>query len=290
MSLPFLRGRLTLSLTMKRCFVILFVLSFYSAICQIDSLSIKQGVAAQIDTFSAQKDAKAPTPIPSAKKPELFNSGFIDFQNSGQVNASARVFRLFIGEPKKFMLPISVYSGVSGNNYNTGNATSQRGSEQMVLGIINPTSGLFNISTDNTLRFNKDPKKITGFSFVYQLGEKMMSGLNAYSYKPFSFFSTYANSGLLFQTGAWEKDKEKNMGVFWLLFRFHAVQIGHSFQSLSGYAPDEQFFKGWSIGMGIEINNVLNIKSYYYKYLKPGTTDFEIPIYQLTFNYSMKSN
>ncbi len=221
------------------------------------------------------------------KKPELFNSGFIDFQNSGQMNASARVFKIYIGEPKKFMLPISIYSGVSGNNPNSGNTTS-KGSEQMILGLINPMSGIFNLSTDNTFRFKKNTKSITGISFVYQLGEKMITGQQTFTLKSFNFFSTYANSGLLFQTGAWEKDKEKNMGVFWLLFRFHVVNISNTFQKLSGYPPNNNFFKGFSIGTGIEINNVLNIKSYYYRYINPGADIFDIPIFQLTFNYSMK--
>ena len=173
------------------------------------------------------------TPTQQPKKPELFNSGFIDFQNSGQMNASARVFKIYIGEPQKFMLPISVYSGVSGNNYNTGNNINQRGSEQMILGLINPMSGVFNLSTDNTFRFKRKPKSLTNFSFVYQLGEKMITGQQAFTFKTFSFFSTYANSGLLFQTGAWEKDKEKNMGVFWLLFRYHIVNTSNTFQKLS---------------------------------------------------------
>lgn len=228
-----------------------------------------------------------PPPI-QPKKPELFNSGFIDFQNSGQMNASARVFKIYIGEPKKFMLPVSVYSGVSGNNYNTGNNINSRGSEQMILGLINPMSGMFNLSTDNTFRFKGKSKSLTGFSVVYQLGEKMVSGQQAITLKSFNFFSTYANSGLLFQTGAWEKDKEKNMGVFWVLLRYHIVQTSNTFFKLSGYPPDKEIFKGYSIGMGIEINNVLNIKSYYYRYIHPGADIFDIPIFQLTFNYSMK--
>jgi len=117
-------------------------------------------------TYKPPSNNPAPT---QPKKPELFNSGFIDFQNSGQMNASARVFKIYIGEPKKFMLPISVYSGVSGNNYNSGNnVSSSKGSEQMILGLINPMSGVFNISTDNTFRFNKKSKSVTGISFVYQ--------------------------------------------------------------------------------------------------------------------------
>jgi hypothetical protein len=235
------------------------------------------------------KPASTTSPQPQTKKPELFNSGFIDFQNSGQMNASARVFKLFIGEPKKFMVPLSVYSGVSGNNPNTS-IGSARGSEQMILGLINPMSGVFNISTENTFRFNKKRESLTGLSAVYQLGEKMITGQQAITLKSFSFFSTYANTGLLFQTGAWEKDKEKNMGVFWLLLRYHAIKISNSFEEISGYPPRKGFFKGYSIGVGIEINNVLNIKSYYYRYINPGASIFDIPIFQLTFNYSMKNS
>lgn len=290
---------------MKHIFLSLFIVLSLCTYCQTDSLLITSVMENRIekinkniaDTTSAKpitqpinKSAVANNP-PQTKKPELFNSGFIDFQNSGQMNASARVFKIYIGEPNKFMLPISVYSGVSGNNYNTGNAAtaSSRGSEQMILGLINPMSGIFNLSTDNTFRFGKKSKSLTGFSFVYQLGEKMISGQQAFTYKTFSFFSTYANTGLLFQTGAWEKDKEKNMGVFWLLFRYHVVQTSNTFFKLSGYPPDNKLFKGISIGMGIEINNVLNIKTYYYRYIHPGADIFDIPIYQLTFNYSMRN-
>jgi hypothetical protein len=219
----------------------------------------------------------ATIPVVQPKKPEIFNSGFIDFQSSGQMNASARVFKLYIGEPKKFMLPVSVYSGVSGNSLN-GGSVAVKGSEQMILGLINPMSGMFNISIDNTIGLGKQKKDITGASFVYQAVEKLLSGQQAVSLKTFTFFSTYANTGLLLQTGAWERDKEKNMGVFWLLFRMHVVQTSNSFQKLSGYPPDNEFFKGYSIGIGIEINNVLNIKSYYYRYINPGADLFEIPI------------
>lgn len=263
--------------------------------CQADSVLNNTILMANTQKAALIKQTSHPNtvskypPTQQPKKPELFNSGFIDFQNSGQMNASARVFKIYIGEPKKFMLPVSVYSGVSGNNYNTGNNISNRGSEQMILGLINPMSGVFNLSTDNTFRFKRKTNSLTGFSFVYQFGEKMITGQQAFTYKTFSFFSSYANSGLLFQTGAWEKDKEKNMGVFWLLLRYHVVQTSNTFFKLSGYPPDNKLFKGFSIGMGIEINNVLNIKSYYYRYINPGADIFDIPIYQLTFNYSMRN-
>src|SRR5688572_2650822 len=74
-------------------------------------------------------------------KPEILTSGFIDIINNGQVNASARFIRLFIGEPGKFAIPLSFYSGVSSNNFqNQQNAIGQRTNEQLVTNFINPLS------------------------------------------------------------------------------------------------------------------------------------------------------
>ena len=54
------------------------------------------------------------TPFNNSKiayKPEILTSGFIDIINNGQVNASARFIRLYIGEPGKFAIPLSIFSG-----------------------------------------------------------------------------------------------------------------------------------------------------------------------------------
>lgn len=64
-------------------------------------------------------------------KPEILTSGFIDIVNNGQINASARFIRLFIGEPGKFAIPLSIYSGVSSNNFQ--NQQVQGGSAVMSI-------------------------------------------------------------------------------------------------------------------------------------------------------------
>lgn len=256
-----------------------------NAILGEDNGHIPNQITGKIDTSIKNNNSNVSKDV-KENKPELFNSGFIDFQNNGQLNASARIFKIYIGEPKKFVMPISIYSGVSGNNANNG-SLSLKGSEQMVLGLINPMSGLFNISTDNSFSLKKK-QSLTKFSFHLQIGQKMISGQMANSLKAFNFFSSFSNSGLLFQTGAWEKDKEKNMGIFWIIIRFHLIQTSKSFKQLSGYPPERRIFIGYSMGTGIEINNVLNIKLYYYKYLSPGSQIFDMPIYQLSFNYNLK--
>ncbi len=231
--------------------------------------------------------SQAKTISSQQKKPDLFNSGFLDIQNSGQMNASARVFRIYIGEPKKFALPLSFYSGVSSGALNSTH-TLLKGSEQLVLGLINPLNGIFNFSTENTIQFGK--KSATDFSLEFQVGEKMLGGIQANTLKSFTFFSSYSCFGLLFKTGAWEKDKEANMGMFWVLSRIHFIRTGNSFQKLSGYPPDKRMFTGYSIGSGIDINGVLNIKCFYYRYIQPRSEAFDIPIFQLAFNYNVKSD
>src|SRR5687767_1137980 len=86
---------------------------------------------------------KNPSTIKTAPaKPEILSSGFIDIVNNGQINASARFIRLSIGEPGKFSFPLSIYSGVSANNFqNQQTFGGQRTNEHLVNSFINPLSG-----------------------------------------------------------------------------------------------------------------------------------------------------
>ena len=47
-------------------------------------------------------------------------------------------------------------------------------------------------------------------------------------------------------------------------------------------------YYGYSIAFGIEINNCLNTKVVYYKYSKKPEIEYYLPIYQFSFNYTMK--
>src|SRR5215216_6359608 len=90
------------------------------------------------------------------RQPELFSSGFIDVINNGQVNAAARFIRLYIGEPGKFELPVSLYSGVSSNNFQYGPTVVQRTNESLAINLINPLAGLLNISAEDLFFLHKD--------------------------------------------------------------------------------------------------------------------------------------
>lgn len=248
---------------------------------------------------SYTKSVKTDTVKRNSYKPEIFTSGFIDIINNGQVNASARLIRLFIGEPVKFAVPISFYGGVSNNTFQNQQQGGQllRSNDHLVNQYINPMSGLINISIEGIYFSKKKDTMVTKFGFIYQIGQRLLNGVrigavsNPLTGKPVNFLNGFATTGLYFQTGAWEKTNSKNVGVFWVAARYHICKTNP--KQIKEFLPDIKtngIYHGYSAGFGIEINNVVNIKAIYYKYKKAPEIDYGLPIYQFSFNYTMSKN
>jgi len=239
---------------------------------------------------------------PKEYKPEIFTSGFIDIINSGQVNASARFVRLLIGEPGNtskdragFAIPLSLYSGVSSNNFQNNQSAFQRNNDILVTNFINPLSGFANISIDGVAFFKKKTTKVTKAGLLYHVGERILTGVrtgainNPSSGKPVNFLNTFGAMGFYFQTGAWDRNNSKNLGLSWFAFRYIGCYTNP--RQLREFLPDintNGFYHGWSLAWGVEINNFVNIKVVYYKYVKKPEIDYALPIYQFSFNYTLK--
>lgn len=244
---------------------------------------------------SQLKNDSAKNPKPT---PEIFTSGFIDIMNNGQVNASARFIRLSIGEPGKFSIPLSLYGGVSNNTFSSQQTGTgqQKNNEHLINQYINPLSGLINLSVDGVLFFN-NTNRITKTGFLYQAGERVLTGYrtgelsNPQTGRPSNFLNSFAVAGLYFQTGAWERNNSKNVGIFWLAARF--IVTASSTNSIKEFLPDIQtngWYHGYSVGFGVEINNLINIKAIFYRYIKKPEIEYYLPIYQFTFNYTLKNS
>ena len=243
------------------------------------------------DTFT-----KAVMIKPQSYKPEILTSGFIDIVNNGQINASARFIRLFIGEPGKFAIPLSIYSGVSSNNFqNQQIQGGQQSNEHLVSSFINPLSGVANFSIDGIIFFNRKQTKVTKTGFLYHGGIRILTGYKTglvtdpSTGTPVNFLNSFGSAGFYFQTGAWERNNSKNVGVFWLAARYILCKTGE--KQLKQILPDiitNGLYHGWSLAWGVEINNLVNIKVVYYKYIKRPEIDYSLPIYQFSFNYSLR--
>ena len=227
-------------------------------------------------------------------KPEIFTSGFIDIVSNGQVNASARFIRLFIGEPGKFFIPLSIYSGVSSNNFQNQTAF-QRSNDVLVTNFINPLSGLANISIDGIIFFNKKLQKVTKAGMLYHIGERILTGIRTGTVtdpatgKPINFLNSFGALGLYFQTGAWDRNNSKNVGLSWFAFRYIGCYTNSGqLKEIMPAIETNGFYHGWSLAWGVEINNLVKIKVVYYKYVKKPEIDYSLPIYQFSFNYSLR--
>jgi len=248
---------------------------------------------------AAQIQAKVDSVKNQKNTPEIFTSGFIDIMNNGQVNASARFIRLSIGEPGKFSVPLSLYGGVSNNTFSgqqTGSSNLQKNNEHLINQYINPLSGLINLSVDGVLFFNKT-NRITKTGFLYQAGERVLTGYrtgelsNPQTGRPSNFLNSFAVAGLYFQTGAWERNNAKNVGIFWMAARY--IITGSSSNSIKEFLPGTEtngWYHGYSLGFGVEINNLINIKAIFYRYIKKPEIEYYLPIYQFTFNYALKNS
>lgn len=231
-------------------------------------------------------------------KPEILTNGFIDVVNNGQLNASARFIRLYVGEPGKFSIPLSLYSGVSANTFQNNNTGSSinKSNDQLYNNFINPLSGLLNISVDGISFLKQHKQRITKTGLLYHFGEKILTGYksgpnsNPQTGKPVNFLSSFISTGLYFQTGAWDRTNAKNLGVLWLTFRYITSYTRPTYlKEILPQIKTNGLYTGYCLGWGVEINNLINLKVLYYKYLKEPEIDYSLPVSQFSFNYSLKN-
>ena len=271
------------------CRVMILSLLFVCGTCTAAIALLSCAPVAEFDTL--RKHA-----VLQQDRPELFNAGFIDVVNNGQVAASARLVKLQIGEQGKFSLPLSVFGGVSNTSFATGSSSSVlRGNEHLINQFITPLSGLLNLSVEGTL-FIRPRSLVTKWGLLYQLGERVLTGHRSSlpgffsAPRPLHFINSYVVAGLYFQTGAWEKNDQKNMGVCWLALRYHLCYSGVN--QLRQFLPafdGNGLYGGYSMGMGVRVNALINLKAVYYQYQKAPEPDYLLPIYQFSFNYTVNA-
>lgn len=220
-------------------------------------------------------------------KPQFLKNGFFDILSDGNVQASARLLRLNIGEPNKFYLPLFIYTGASGNTFgeNKLNKTT-------VSNLLNPIGGTLNISFNGLQNLvSKSETSLTKLRFAYQFGGRLINGTDSLTNENLNFFNGQGNIGLFFQTGVWEPENTDNMGVFYVQLKATgSISSKENLQKLFGANNIENnFFYGYSLDAGIELNQVINVKLSVYQYLN--NTNISLlknPIVKFSLDYTLK--
>jgi hypothetical protein len=103
--------------------------------------------------------------------------------------------------------------------------------------------------------------------------------------------NNYLSIGGYFQTGAWEKSRDGNLGICWFALRYiQSISSKNSINKLLEHPGLNNHFKGYALGMGVEINQLLHVKAVVYQYLKGLLPGIHPTLYQVTFHYSLKTN
>jgi hypothetical protein len=233
--------------------------------------------------LTTQREIGAIPERSTSKMPQLFTSGFINYVSGGNIQASANLLRMNIGNPNKFYIPFYIYAGI------TGNGLADVAKKTTTINtLLNPVSGTLNLSL-NGLQLIGLRTGYTNWKIAYQLGARMSAANDALANKDFTFYNTFANLGLFVQTQAWKNTAPEKVGIFFL----QAKAIGMytqkaNLQKVFGNTKlDNHYLVGFAVDAGIEIDKMLAMKFGVYKY-----TDRHIdsvlnpPVVSFGINYS----
>jgi hypothetical protein len=218
-------------------------------------------------------------------KPEIFTKGSMDISVNGQLNANARLVKLNLGEPNKFYVPTALFVGVT-----TRAIGNYQLNDELLQNFINPYAGLMSLCVDDERRFRKRPKAITGFSFVYQVGIKILNAYDTTARKFGVFHTQFVNMGIGFITQAWERDNNNvtKKGFFWVQAKVHLTKLPQQQVAKMVNKNYHEKLIAYSIIAGIDIDKSINFKFNFYKYLQNPITEKVQPMVQATVNYNFK--
>jgi len=199
---------------------------------------------------------------------DWLSAGLMEWGVGGQLQASARVVRLMIGEPGRWQLPVSVYSGVAqpGSNGLAG-VGAARLNESITAQLYSPWSGMMNVGLEGQRRW-ADWGAHSGLRFVFQAGERLLSGYRVgamgdpLSGKQQLLWNHYVVIGWVLHTGAWERSDPAHVGRAWLMVR--GLFTYSSPDQLRWLYPLNRFrgiYGGVALGLGIEVSRVVHLRA-----------------------------
>ena len=231
-----------------------------------------------------------------SEPPDWLSAGLMELGQGGQLQASARVVRLAIGEPGKWQLPLSVFSGVTqmGSASLNSAGSGNRFNESITWQLYSPWSGVLNFGFEGQRLWSRWGTQST-LRFVFQFGERMLTGYRVgpasdpFTGKQQSLWNHYAVAGWVLQTGAWERANPKNIGRGWVMTRLHLSYSDPA--QLQGFFPIAKLrglYGGASLGVGIEVSRVVQIRCAIYWPLRGPEWATTRNLTQFSFQYNWK--
>ena len=249
---------------------------------------IQKGSIAQVIDVNYQKNNNTMLPdsaLPATPndKIQILKNGFVDFLSDGTIQASARLLRINIGERDKFYLPLYIYTGASGKAFGQDKLI-----QTTVSNLLNPIGGTVNLSFIGMQNLIKGCN-ITNLNFAYQVGGRLVGASDSTTKSNSIFLNGFTNVGLFFQTGAWTPEDPNNMGVFYVQAKFCvSLSPRSNLEKVFGKSLlSHDYFLGYSLDAGIEINKIINLKLGLYQYTNNQNISLlNQPVIKFSIDYS----
>lgn len=228
--------------------------------------------------------------------PDWLSAGMMELGQGGQMQASARVVRLMIGEPGKWQIPLSVYSGVTqaGVVPMNGVGLNNRSNESITWQLYSPWSGIINMGFEGQRLYRRWGQQ-SAFRFVFQFGERLLSGYRVgpitdpLTGKQQLLWNHYLVVGWVLQTGAWERTNPKNLGRGWLMARMHlSYSAPEQLKGFFSLAELRGLYGGASLGFGVEVSRVVQIRCAVYWPVRGPEWTTSRNLTQFSFQYNWK--
>lgn len=232
----------------------------------------------------------------SVEMPDWLSAGMMEVGQGGQLQAAARVVRLFIGEPGKWQLPLSLYSGVAqpGVGAMGSPGSLARSNESITWQLYSAWSGLINLGFEGQRRgLNWGAQ--SGLRFVFQFGERILSEYrmdapsDSLTGKQQLLWNHYLLTGWVVHTGAWERSDPRNLGRGWVMFRGHLhYSSPDDLRWLFPISRLRGVYGGGSLAVGIEVSRVVHVRAVVcWPWLRP---EWSVPrsLTQFSFQYNWK--
>ncbi len=213
-----------------------------------------------------------------------FKQGNIDFISSGMIRSSTQLFKINIGNPKKFYLPFYCLIGATMNVFKEKEIIN----ETALVDLLNSKGGLINFGFSGDLKLN--PKaKITNLYFTYQVAAKSVSGIRKEYGDQVNFLSKMINTGLMVKSYAWKDGDEAHQGKAWLK--------GYTSCSINDKSKLNHLFSksispilmGVNIEGGVAVKDYINLQFGFHRYINNlSVEEFKTGILKFAAHFSFK--
>ena len=228
------------------------------------------------------------SPYPNAAERDdvsVLNAGLLDIGVRGELQSTAQILKIRIGEPKGFNIPFYLLTGTA-----SGDLGDAETNKSTLFQLLDPVGGVVSANLVGTSNLWHSKSGITQFRLAYTGSGRVVTGRHGVTGDSRGAANLYLATGIFFQTGAWEGDDGYDGGgVFWSEVDYAASFISADdlrafFGNDAGTSPS-----GVRATLGLKIKGKVNVKfALFIPTSREGIVGLDSDQFKLGLDYSVR--